>query len=320
MPLVRSDIPKLLTSGLKKEFMKAYKEYPVDYPAVAQQISSSKNQETYAWLGSVPSIEEWKDEIGLEGMLEHNFSITNKRWGKGIAVSREALEDEQYGQISIRVKSLAQEGKRFFDELVWTLISQGNQTSGLSDTSDGRYKKYLDGKTISCYDSKAFFASDHSEGDSGTQSNLGSSELSSSALRTAITAMRKFKDDQGKYLNINPNLLIVPPDLQWEAEELLKSTYYPEEGSTTAKLAANVLKGKLDLLVTPYLSDSNDWFLFDTRGIVKPVILQMRRPPEFNEVISSRDYHLRGMIYYTVNWRGMVGFGDWRYGYGSFVT
>ena len=55
-------------------------------------------------------------------------------------------------------------------------------------------------------------------------------------------------------MNISPDLLVVPPDLQWEAQELLKSSYYPEEGETTTKLATNVLKGVVDLLVTPYLT------------------------------------------------------------------
>jgi len=313
MALVRTDIPKLLTAGLRTEFMKAYEAVPVDYPRVTTVIRSTKDKETYAWLGAVPKMEEWKDEISLAGLLEHSFTITNVRWGKGIAVTREALEDEQYNQITIRVKDLAGEAKRFFDELVFTLISQGDSTSGSSGT-------ILEGKDISCYDGKAFFATNHSEGESGTQSNKGTTELSATALQTAITAMRKFKDDQGKPMNISPDLLVVPPDLQWEAQELLKSSYYPEEGETTTKLATNVLKGVVDLLVTPYLTDTNDWFLFDTSRNVKPVILQMRRKPEFNEVKDTTHYHLRGMIYYTVNWRGMVGFGDWRTGYGSFVS
>ena len=50
MALVRSDIPNLLTAGLRTEFMKAFEAIPVDYPRVTTVINSTKNQETYAWL------------------------------------------------------------------------------------------------------------------------------------------------------------------------------------------------------------------------------------------------------------------------------
>jgi len=71
----------------------------------------------------------------------------------------------------------------------------------------------------------------------------------------------KFRDDRGRFLGVVPDLLVVPPDLQWTAMELLESTYWPEEGAAAARLSSNVLKGKLDLLVSPYLTDSNDWFI-----------------------------------------------------------
>lgn len=312
--LTKGDIPKLLLAGMKTNFMKSYEVAPKEYLNIATVITSAKSSETYPWLGSVPKMQEWRDERIPQAMLEHNFTIANRDFEASIAVDRNAIEDEQYGQIEVRVKELASEAVRFFDELAFTLMGQGINTTGTAGT-------IYDGVTLTCYDGKAFFATNHAEGDSGTQSNRGSTALSASALQTAITAMKKFKNDKGKPAHVRPNLLVVPADLEWEAKELLNSQYYPEEGTTTTKMATNVLKGSLDLLVNDYLTDTNNWYLFDTNRVVKPMILQLRQDPRFSSLVSGTESaFLRKKLFFGVDWRGEILWGDWRTGYSSIVS
>ncbi len=311
--ITRGDIPKLLLAGMRTNFMKAYETAVKEHEKVATTISSTKASETYPWLGGVPKMKEWKDERIPQGLLEHNFTIVNRDWESSIAVDRNAIEDEQYGQIDVRIKELATEAVRFFDEMAFTLMGQGTSTSGTAGSIYG-------GVDIRCYDSKAFFATNHSEGESGTQSNRGSTALGVAGLTAAITAMRKFKNDKGKPAGRRPNLLVVPPELEWTAKELLNSSFYPEEGSSNAKLATNVLKGSLDLLVNDYLTDTNDWFVFDTRGVVKPLILQMRQAPKFSSLTEGTEAaFMRKMLYFGIDWRGEILWGDWRSGYASIV-
>ncbi|MCK9578795.1 Mu-like prophage major head subunit gpT family protein [bacterium] len=311
--LVKGDIPKLLLAGMRTNFMTAYDVAAKEYEKLATVITSTKSSETYPWLGGVPKMHEWKDERIPQGMLEHNFSISNRDFESSIAVDRNAIEDEQYGQIEIRVKELAVEAARFFDEMAFTLIAQGQNTSGTAGS-------IYDGVTLSCYDGKAFFATNHSEGDSGTQSNRGSTALSATALQAAITAMKKLKNDKGKPAHVRPNLLAVPTDLEWEAKELLNSQYYPEEGTTTTKLAVNVLKGSLELLISEYFTDTNNWYLFDTVRVVKPLILQMRQDPRFTSLTQGTESSfMRKKLYFGVDWRGEILFGDWRCGYAAIV-
>ena len=309
--LNKRDIPNLLLAGMRTEFMGAYETATKDHEKLAMVVKSTKSVEPWSWLGSTPKMGEWKDTRIPQGMLEHNFSITNRSFEASISVDRDAIEDDQYGQIVLRVKELATEAVRYRDELAFSLISQGNATIGTS----GDYT----GKTISCYDGRANFASDHSEGDSGTQSNLGSTALGVTSVQAAITAMSKFKNDKGKPAGTRPNLLVVPPDLEWKATELFTSDYFPEEGTTTAKLAKNTLKGKLNTLVTPYLTDPDNWYLFDTTGVIKPLILQVRREPEFTSLIDNTEAaFMRKELYYGIDWRGEIAWSDWRKSYGAF--
>ena len=311
--LTKGDIPKLLLAGMRTEFMKAYETAVKDYEKLATPITSTKSSETYPWLGGVPKMREWKDERVPQGLLEHNFTIANRDWESSIAVDRNAIEDEQYGQINVRIRELATEAARFFDELAFTLVGQGINTTGTSGT-------IYEGVTMACYDGKAFFATNHTEGDSGTQSNRGSTALSATALQAAITAMRKFKNDKGKPAHIQPNLLVIPPDLEWEAKELLNSQFYPEEGATTNKMAVNVLKGALNLLVNDYLTDADNWYVFDTNRVVKPLILQLRQNPRFTSLTQGTESSfMRKKLYFGVDWRGEILWGDWRTGYASIV-
>jgi len=221
---------------------------------------------------------------------------------------------ELYGQIKIRVRDLAAEAKRFYDEFIFGLIAEGFNTTGSSGS-------YFEDKDVTCYDGKAFFATNHSEGLSGTQSNKGTSALGVSSLKTAITSMKRIKNDQGKIMGIRPNLLVVPSDLEFTAREILQSQYYPEEGSTTAKLATNVLKGVLDLLVTPYLTDTNNWFLFDTTRQIKPIILLIRKKPTFEALDSGTEsWFMRKKLFYGVDMRANAGWGLWQTGYGAQVS
>ena len=93
--LVRTDIPKLITAGMKKEFMRMYAEEIVPaYDKVATILVSNKKQETYPWLGSTPTMHEWKDERVPEGMLEHYFTVVNRNFEASVAVDKTAIEDE----------------------------------------------------------------------------------------------------------------------------------------------------------------------------------------------------------------------------------
>ena len=316
MSLQKTDIPKSLLAGIRTDFMKQFMLTPVQWAKIAMVVTSTKKQETYAWLGTTSKMREWKDERIPKSLIENNFTITNRKWEASLAIDRETMEDEQYGQIKVRAKDLGAEAKRHPDELVFSLLQDGFSTTGA--TGD------LSGKNIACYDTKAFFADDHA--DTGAeyttaQDNKGTTALGSSSLQAAITAMRKFKDDRGRVKGINPTDLAVPPDLEWTARELLNSAYYPEEGSTTAKLSTNVLKGILNLIVSPYLTDTNNWFVLDTSRVVKPLIYQLRVPVEFKALEGDSEHAFKNDEYlYGVRARYNVGFGDWRYAYGSDVT
>ncbi len=304
MTLTKSDIPRLLEAGLKSVFFEAYDAAVGDWERICTTVPSEQDTETYAWLGSVPKMREFKDERLPAGLLEHQYAIRNKTWEASIAVERSVVEDDLYGQIKLRVQGLARESKRHVDELVFSLLGNGF--------------------TSLCHDGQYFFDTDHSEGDSGTQSNKGTAALSVTSLQNAITSIMKFKDDRGKLLGIVPDTLVVPPDLQWTALELVDSNYYPDvldSADGSQKFSSNPLKGKLDVIISPYLTDTNNWFLLATKWVVRPIIFQSRVPVDFSALEDTSEAgFMRDEYIYGVRARYNVGYGLWQTAFGSEVA
>ena len=71
--------------------------------------------------------------------------------------------------------------------------------------------------------------------------------LNAANFATAREAMMAMKGDYGRPLGIKPNLLVVPPSLEAEAEEILKA-------ERNAAGATNMQRGKAELMVTAWLS------------------------------------------------------------------
>jgi phage major head subunit gpT-like protein len=71
--------------------------------------------------------------------------------------------------------------------------------------------------------------------------------LNAANFASARQAMMSLKGDYGRPLGIKPDLLIVPPSLEDEAEEILKA-------DRNAAGATNTQKGKTELLVVPWLA------------------------------------------------------------------
>lgn len=72
-------------------------------------------------------------------------------------------------------------------------------------------------------------------------------DLDEEGLTGAYTAMCERKGDHGRPLGIKPTVLVVPPSLEFAARKLVNAT-------TLANGADNVLKGLVDVVVSPWLA------------------------------------------------------------------
>lgn len=123
---------------------------------IAMLSPSSTAEEKYGWLGKFTKFREWIGERQYQNLVMHDYAIKNKTWENTVAVSRDEIEDDQFGIYSPVVEQLGQDATLHPDSLVFTLLQAGFSTT--------------------CYDGQYFFDTDHPVGAPGAQvsvSNFG---------------------------------------------------------------------------------------------------------------------------------------------------
>lgn len=161
-------------------------------------------------------------------------------------------------------------------------------------------------------DAKYLCDTQHPRIDGGTvQSNAVTTPLTEAALTTAFTTMRKTLDDKGQKVLIQPDTLVIPPDLEFTASVLLKSL-----GRTgTNYNEINPISGALKTKVWNYLDGSTTaWFVLDSG--VHQLNFFWRVKPEFTQDTSFET----DVAKYKAYCRFSVGFSGWRGVYGSTGT
>lgn len=308
MGLSPTDIPLLLTSGLRTEFMSGQTEYKAHIqPLITTEIKSTKASESYGWLGESGEMKEWISERTPKALKEHGFTLVNKDYEHTIEVDRNAIDDDQYDQVALRVRNMGSKAERWKDRRLTEVIELG--TSEL------------------CYDGQNFFDTDHSEGNSGSQSNAPAAALTYrvstaaefvAVLNLVSTAMSQFKDDQGNLVGIKLTHVMVPPALEWLARAAFDPTFSAQAETNAEKLG----KGRVQIIVNEYLTTAatvsyTPVYWLDLSSSLKPFIFQNRKEAEFVAMDKPTDQGVfwSKKLYYGVDLRGNFGYGDWRKAY-----
>jgi phage major head subunit gpT-like protein len=102
----------------------------------------------------------------------------------------------------------------------------------------------------------------------------------------------------------------------------MNSAFFPDPvSSANQQLGANPLKGIMKVVSVPYLANATNWFIMDTKRVIKALLLQMRKEFEFDALeMNTETGFLRDKYYYGVRARYNVGFGEWRCCFGAHVS
>jgi phage major head subunit gpT-like protein len=264
MPLYTGDAAKLIVAGINGKVHAAYrKKSQADIMGpIAMSVGTTLPTVPYPWLGQVPTMREWVGPRQKKSMKSYDFSISDKRYEASMGIERKLIEDAQFDFSSPRIADFATEVVS--NIAIRTLIQQvycANPTG---------------------YDGTTLWSTTHPESGSN-QSNRTSSALSEQAVIDGIAAMGQFVDDTGEPFGVSPTVLFVGPKNDNVADRILNSTMTVvtqmlASGGPTLSGSANVLQGRLQKVVSPYLTGAYDdyWFLIDTTREVRPAIYQYR--------------------------------------------
>lgn len=301
--LVNKSVLQSVFTNLKTIFNKAFDSTETQWQKIAMKVPSTGSQNDYAWLSKFPRMKKWIGEKQVKSLAAHKYTIVNDDYEATVEVERNDIEDDTLGIYGPQAQMAGESAKAMPEEIVMELVNNGFNEL--------------------CFDGQNFFDYDHpaidSEGNEISISNRGDKPLDISTLAkarasygAARTAMRKFKDNEGRPLGIKPNVLLVPPALEDTANALMTVDRL-EDGKP------NPYKGTATVIVGDYLTSDDAWFLLDTTKAIKPFIYQERKAPKFvsQTDMNADDVFSRKKHKFGAEARAAGGYGFWQLAYGS---
>jgi hypothetical protein len=202
-----------------------------------------------AGFGTIPEWNSDGSELPTDRALTGNRVLyVHKDYGMMWTVSKRLLREDLYAKIGGELMREAVRAMKHTVELVaWSVIANG--FSGTRQLFSNN-QVLLNGETFS---------------------NRLNVALTPFGLEQALTRFHRWRNHRGIPVVIQPQVLVVPPDLKYVAHTLLHSTYYPNIGTagntapstTGSAFYDNPFRNVIpDILVVPYLIDINDWFIF----------------------------------------------------------
>lgn len=275
----------------------------MDLYGIGTSVSSVEYSQGIGELGLVPEYNS-ADAEGAPGSIEYDSfnplyekTFTHKEYAKGIAIERKLWDDtSRQGLIPRRAAGL---GNAFATTIATHMSSVLN--NAFSDSYLGS-----DGEPL-CETNHPNRATDTGT----TFSNTGTTALSHDAVVAARAVGMALDDDRGNPFPVFYDTLIVPPALAATGQIIVGSA----GRSGTGNNDINTNSG-LRLVVDPYLTDANNWFMVDSTLAKQHLLWFWRVMPEINMDPAS-NFNL--VARFSGYMRYSFGFDDWRWIYGSEV-
>ena len=258
-PITSSSFAKALWPGVNAWYGKAYDEYPVEYTMLFDSESSNRAYEEDVGVTSfgLASVKPEGQSIAYDEERQAFITrYTHVVYGLGFIVTREIYEDDLYDVVAQRrAKGLAFSMRQTKEVVAANVYNRAFNTA------------FTGGDGVSMINAA------HPNFAGGTQSNQLSvaADLSEAALEQSVIDISKWTNDRGLRINVMPQKLIIPVDLQFEAERILGSEYRTAayiNATFTGNTDANDINalnqmGKLPqgYAINHYLTDTDAWFI-----------------------------------------------------------
>jgi|TARA_B100000579_G_scaffold438017_1_gene470918 hypothetical protein len=248
MAISRAQLMKELLPGLNALFGMEYSRYPEEWRSCYEVENSDRafEEETkLSGFGTAPVKDEGAAIAYDDAQEVYTARYTHEAIAMGFSITQEAVEDNLYDSLSARyTKALARAFQNTKEVKGAALFNEGftGQTGG---------------------DGKSLFATDHPLVSGGTNANEPSVavDLNETALEAAIIAIGKWTDERGLKIAARPKKLLIPSDLQFVAERLMKTDGRVGSADNDLNAVKSMSAVPGGYMVNHYLTDTDAWFL-----------------------------------------------------------
>lgn len=234
--MTTTDFPMALANIMNKKLRAAYvNELPV-WEKFATKISANdfKDINSVQVDGSfIPDRLTEQGEYTEASFKEVADKFKLYSWGKMVKLSRQLIINDDLSAFQNNASKFAKGFVNRKAQIVYNLL-EGNNKTGRVLGSDGL----------------PLFSAQHNNFDA-----IGAA-MSLNSFKKAKLSMRRQKDLSGEPIRVTPKYLVIPPELEILADQLINSTTTPNSTSQ-----ANPFKGAFEILVDEFLTDTQAWYI-----------------------------------------------------------
>ncbi len=253
-----SDFPLLLADAANKALLSQYQIAAPTYRSwAARKPFTDFKSHSFMRIGDVPAFKEIKEggEVQYGTLSESAEKVTAREYTTGIAIGRRALVNDDLSALSD--------------------FSSGIAIRAANDENRLAYGVLLANGVMS--DGKALFHADHGN------LQTAAAGFGATAIGTTVSYLRKQKSLDGLPLNLSPAFLVVGPELEVAARQLLAAV------TATKTADVNVWANFAELIVDANIVDQS-WYVFASPSTAPAVVYGYVGGSEGPQVRSERDF------------------------------
>jgi hypothetical protein len=248
MAISRAQLVKELEPGLNALFGLEYNTYDQEHKEIYSVESSDRAFEEEVMLsgfGEAPIKAEGAGVAYDQAQEVYTARYTNETVALAFSLTEEAIEDNLYDKLSARyTKALARS------------MATTKQIKGAA-ILNGAFTTSLGG------DGVALCATDHPtlSGPDLRNELTVAADLTEASLEQALIDIASFTDERGLKIAVQGTKLILPKELQFTADRILKSTLRVGTADNDINAVRNMGMVPQGYAVNHYLTDPDAWFI-----------------------------------------------------------
>ena len=249
MAISRSQLVKELEPGLNALFGLEYNKYENEHAEIFQSEASDRAFEEEVMLsgfGSAPVKQEGANVSFDQATESFTARYTHETIAMAFAITEEAIEDNLYDRLASRyTRALARS------------MANTKQVKAANVLNNAFDSSFTGG------DGKELCATDHPLANGGTFRNelATAADLSETSLEQSLIDIAAFVDERGLKIALQGVKLIIPKELQFTAERILKSPQRVGTADNDINAMASMGMIPQGYRVNHYLTDTDAFFI-----------------------------------------------------------
>ena len=298
MAISRSQLVKELEPGLNALFGLEYDRYDNQHAEIFDTENSDRAFEEEVMLSGFGNaqVKPEGSSVNYDDATEtFTARYTHETLALAFSITEEAVEDNLYDKISSRyTKALARS------------MMNAKQIKAANVLNRAFNSSYTGG------DDKELCATDHSTIAGNVKNELTTAaDLNETSLEQALIDIAGITDERGIKVALNGMKMIIPVNLQFTAERLLKSQLRVNTAENDVNAVKSMGMIPQGYVVNNYLTDTDAWFIkTDAPNGMK----HFQRTPVSTKMEGDFD---TGNVRYKARERYSFGWSDWRGIFGS---